>query len=73
MPIAFSRSMRSLDADGFGRVLAGVLSAVLLLGGWGAWYVLSRVAVYKVTQNARLEVDRAPSIPSPRRWLAGSL
>jgi membrane fusion protein (multidrug efflux system) len=51
--------MRSLAADGFGRSLAGVLAATLLLGGWGAWFLLSRVAVYEVTQNARLEVDRA--------------
>src|SRR5262245_65933177 len=51
--------MRSLAADGFGRSLAGVLAAALLLGGWGAWFLLSRVAVYEVTQSARLEVDRA--------------
>jgi membrane fusion protein (multidrug efflux system) len=51
--------MRSLAADGFGCSLAGVLAATLLLGGWGAWFLLSRVAVYEVTQNARLEVDRA--------------
>ena len=59
MPTAFSRSMRSLAADGCGRSLAGVLSATLLLGGWGAWCLLARVAVYEVTHNARLEVDRA--------------
>src|SRR5207245_347264 len=46
-------------AEGFGRSLAGLLSAALLLGGWGAWFLLSRVAVYEVTRNARLEVDRA--------------
>jgi multidrug resistance efflux pump len=59
VPTAFSRSMRSLAADGFGRSLVGLLSATLLLGGWGAWFLLSRVAVYEVTQSARLEVDRA--------------
>jgi len=51
--------MHSLAVDGFGRSLAGVLTATLLLGGWGAWFLLARVAVYEVTQNARLEVDRA--------------
>jgi multidrug resistance efflux pump len=60
MPVAFSRSMRSLAADRYNRTLLGLLSAVLLLGGWGAWFLLSRIAVYEVTQNARLEVDRAP-------------
>jgi membrane fusion protein (multidrug efflux system) len=34
--------------------------AAALLGGWVAWFVLARVAVYEVTQSARLEVDHAP-------------
>jgi multidrug resistance efflux pump len=59
MPVAFAHSMRSLAADGFGCSLVALLSAVLLLGGWGAWFLLSRVAVYEVTQHARLEVERA--------------
>jgi membrane fusion protein (multidrug efflux system) len=51
--------MRSLADDGFNRSLAGLLLATALLGGWAAWFLLSRVAVYAVTQTARLEVDRA--------------
>jgi membrane fusion protein (multidrug efflux system) len=32
--------------------------AALVLGGWGAWFVLARVSRYEVTDLARLEVDR---------------
>src|SRR5262245_17733465 len=59
MPTAFSRSTRALAGDGFGRSLAGLLLATVLLGGWTAWFLASRVAIYAVTQTARLEVDRA--------------
>jgi membrane fusion protein (multidrug efflux system) len=40
-------------------MLLGVLAMSLLLGGWVAWCLLARIAVYAVTQTARLEVDRA--------------
>jgi membrane fusion protein (multidrug efflux system) len=50
--------MRSLAVDGFSRSLVGLLLATVLLGGWTAWFLGSRVAVYEVTQTARLEVDR---------------
>src|SRR5262245_35246905 len=59
MPTAFSRSTRALAVDGFGRALGGLLLATALLGGWTAWFLASRVAIYEVTQTARLEVDRA--------------
>jgi membrane fusion protein (multidrug efflux system) len=51
--------MRSLAGDGFNRSLGGLLLVTALLGCWMAWVLLSRVAVYEVTQTARLEVDRA--------------
>jgi len=59
MPTPFSRSMRSLDADGFRA--AGFAFAVggVLVGAWLTWFVLGRVAVYEVTNAARLEVNEA--------------
>jgi membrane fusion protein (multidrug efflux system) len=36
-----------------------VVLSIAVLGGWVAWGCLARVAVYAVTQQARLEVDRA--------------
>jgi membrane fusion protein (multidrug efflux system) len=59
MSIAFSRSMRSLRADGGGRSLWPLGVAAALLGAWTAWFVLSRVTRYEITDNARLEVNRA--------------
>ena len=59
MPIPFSRSIRALEVDGCSRSVAGVLLSIALLGAWVAWSCLARVAVYEVTQSARLEVDRA--------------
>src|SRR2546428_8506474 len=59
VPTAFSRSMRALEVDGCSRAVGGVLLSIALLGGWVAWSCLARVAVYEVTQSARLEVARA--------------
>jgi membrane fusion protein (multidrug efflux system) len=36
-----------------------LILVLALLGGWGAWFVGARVAVYAVTPTARLEVDQA--------------
>jgi membrane fusion protein (multidrug efflux system) len=55
----FSRSLRSLAADGFGRSSLGLFFCALLLCAWAAWFFFARVAVYEVTDNARVEVDRA--------------
>lgn len=58
MPSPFSRTLRSLDADGHRRWAAGLIPALLLLAAWGAWFVASRVAVYEVSDRAWLAVDR---------------
>ncbi|MFQ5904353.1 MAG: HlyD family secretion protein, partial [Candidatus Binatia bacterium] len=59
MATPFSRSTRSLAADGFRRSTWGLLLAAVLLGAWAVWFCLARVAVYEVTDTARLEADRA--------------
>jgi membrane fusion protein (multidrug efflux system) len=59
MSTAFSRAMRTLEADGFGRSLAGLLVTMILLGLWAAWFFLGRVDRFEVTDTARLEVERA--------------
>ena len=59
MATAFSRTLRSLEADRFrgtALVLAGVAG---LLGLWGFWATRSRIGLYEVTDNARLEIDNA--------------
>src|SRR5437867_3866612 len=55
----FSRTMRSLEADGFRRSNLSLLVVALLLGAWLTWFFLARVQRYEVTDVARLEVDRA--------------
>jgi membrane fusion protein (multidrug efflux system) len=36
----------------------GIVSLTFIMGAWMAWGLLARVAVYAVTETARLEVDR---------------
>lgn len=55
MASPFSRSMRALEADGFRRWGVTLALAALVLAGWGAWFLLARVAVYEVSRAARLE------------------
>jgi multidrug resistance efflux pump len=59
MPTAFSRSMRSLEADHFRRATWGLLLVAALLSAWGAWFLGARVTVYAVSHTARLEVEWA--------------
>ena len=59
MATPFRRSLRSLEADRFRGVALAFLIAVALLAAWTAWFVLARVAVYEVTDRARLEVMQA--------------
>jgi multidrug resistance efflux pump len=56
---SFSRTMRSLEADGFRRSNWSILLVAVLLGAWLMWFFLARLSRYEVTDQARLEVDRA--------------
>lgn len=61
MATAFTRTLRSIEAESFRGSVWVVLSATALLGGWIAWCVMVRVSVYETTSSARLETDRAAS------------
>jgi membrane fusion protein (multidrug efflux system) len=66
MPMAFSRSLRALEAEGFRFTAGAILLGLVLLAGWGSWFFLARVSLYAVTDSARLEVDReAHAIDAP--------
>ena len=83
MSTNFSRSMRSLERDGFRFTLAALLIAALLLVAWGAWFFLATVALYTVTDTfyldadgpskkiiAELEASEAANVrPQQRAWL----
>jgi multidrug resistance efflux pump len=58
MPSPFSRTLRSLDADGHRRWAAGLIPALLLLTAWTVWFVAARVSVWEVSERAWLAVDR---------------
>ena len=59
MPIPFSRSTRSLDADSYRRSTLGIALLIIVLGIWAAWMFTARVALYEITNEARLEVNSA--------------
>ena len=60
MPTSFSRSLRSLEADRFGGSLVGIAVGLALLSAWLTWFLFARVALYEVSDVARLEVDVEP-------------
>jgi len=59
MATPFARSLRSLEADPLRGIAATFVIAIGLLGAWTAWFVLATVALYEVTDQARLEVNQA--------------
>jgi membrane fusion protein (multidrug efflux system) len=59
MATEFTRTVRSLRADGFRQSIAALFLAGALLTAWAAWLLYARVARYETTDSARLEVDRA--------------
>ncbi len=53
MPIAFSRSLRSLHADGRSRrAIWLLLIPVVVLAAWLLWFTRARVAQYETTNRA---------------------
>ena len=53
--IAFARTLRALDADGFRRSKFGLLIAAILLVAWTWWMVAARVPQYETSTNVRIE------------------
>jgi membrane fusion protein (multidrug efflux system) len=66
MSTGFSRTLRSLDADGARRPTAILVATACLIGAWAGWSVLAHVTLYEISATARLEVDQAVTpIQSP--------
>lgn len=59
MSVEFSRSLRSLNRDGFARSLAALAIALVVLALWFLWFFRAEVSRYEVTERARLETSAA--------------
>lgn len=55
----FSRTLRSVQADGFGLTTPLLAIAIPLALAWGLWMYSARVPVHVVSTRARVELDRA--------------
>ena len=76
MTLPFQRSERALERRAGHRSSAAGVAASALLLAWGAWLFLSRVAVYRVAESARLEAASSAHRVEPPvagRVLASSL
>ncbi len=57
--IAFSRTLRALEAADFRGSKIGFVAAVLLLAAWTWWMFAGRVPQYETTSIVRIESGRA--------------
>lgn len=59
MSVEFFRSTRSLRQDGHGATTVKLLIVAGLVAAWLAWFLYSRLVVFAVSDQARIELDRA--------------
>ncbi len=55
----FSRTLRSVQADGFGVTVPLLVVAVALTIAWGCWLVIAQVPVHVVSLSSRVELEQA--------------
>ena len=53
--IAFSKTLRALEADDFRASKLGLLAAALVIAAWVWWLVAARVPQYESTAKVRIE------------------
>jgi membrane fusion protein (multidrug efflux system) len=58
--VTFSRTMRSLDSDRLGSAAWTVALLAVILGLWAGWLTFGRVAIYAVSESARIETSSPP-------------
>lgn len=59
MSLAFSRTLRSLEADRSRLGVATAFAAIVVLGGWSVWMLRASVPVYAASREAKLVTDHA--------------
>ena len=57
-PIAFGRTLRALDRDGFRISNLLIVFAVALLGCWIWWFLGAGVPQYEISREVRIEPNR---------------
>src|SRR5262245_38252464 len=57
MPLPFSRTIRSINAEKQHLSNLALIVVAVILSGWSLWFVMARVAIYETSDTARLEVD----------------
>jgi membrane fusion protein (multidrug efflux system) len=59
MSLAFSRTLRSLKADGFRTSITAIAVVIIFIALWTVWLMFGDISVYAVSNSARLEAERA--------------
>src|SRR2546426_976360 len=76
MALSFSRTVRSLNADRGTRSILALIGGIALAIAWLAWLFGTRVAVYRTSDKARIEVAQTAHPPETQvggRVLSSSL
>jgi multidrug resistance efflux pump len=60
MPPPFRRTAAALGGESPRLRWSVFAIAVALAGAWAVWFVTARVTIYATSEDARLEIDRAP-------------
>jgi hypothetical protein len=65
-PIAFSKTLRALDADSFSISNLLLLSAVALLAAWIFWFLRAGVPQYEISRDVQIQPNRVIATFPPR-------
>jgi|SRR5271165_926144 len=57
-PIAFSKTLRALDADSFRISNLAVIAALMLLAAWTYWMVTAGVPQYEISRDVAIQPNR---------------
>jgi len=49
--------MRSIEADSFRPSMVGLILALVLLMGWGIWFVAARITLFETAQATQVSTD----------------
>ena len=65
-PIAFSKTLRALDADSFRLSNLALFIGIALLAAWGWWLIAAAVPQYEISTDVRIQPNRFIATFQPR-------